>query len=856
MAENSPDIKVWAIGTTIILMIDRYELVLMGVNDSATGLTKFSGEVNFFDNPISIRNLINRFLSNFNLTLPESVPDITFNSFGGSAVLSPKDKKNYRFYAESKIILPNPFGLSNNALSFDNLKLALNRSVKISPVSPKKDEEWDTSVSVSTDISYVPGGTSTDPITFGSGNFYFASGGNYALSLFITKEIDPAGIIEDLISITIPAEVKTFLPIFKPEAPDKPIRLYKASSDFTFQNVEEDGSLFPIHFNKGFNLDQLDIEIVNTNFLVAMSIVNDTFSISAQSESIKLFGLVEVIKKSTSITSATGPGLIVVSNTKSITLFGGLKFFPDSETPEILDFDFTYSNKTNEFSGDLTYQGTIIGQRNPGLGFAWKKTGGFRITKFPFNQDALSKAMDWGKKIKDFANASKDECAEKCGELVDLAFNELITTSYDLKFTPGSSSKKGYVQISVEGTYKIAAVGKSVSNITFSPINFEIKIPTSFDNLAEAICDSLIASSEKLAEGLWNNKAQITEFFTFITIKNVTESQACRLACKVGREVLKKAFEDLLKSVAGNTLVAAAEAVAAAIGVLAAIASAVKWLVDALSGKKSEAERQKEENTNRIQNELLAIDNMAATYYQENGIDKYIEVNWDDIPGKDSGGGEVYYIMSWAYSEITKSRRIARNDTGSTYTQNLQRDEFQNGVAVVITVKAYFNYNGESYSSNNPGKATVNTPILQTPVPIPKTIDLQKIWVTEQQKKLGIIDISWASVHVIPVNPPNPVTCFEYNISLWNTSTNTKLKEQTLVLPAKSLAVTFDLYKDTIPVTPLDQRFMPNPEHLFQIKINAMATDPDLNSLTGTSDKFKIPWGIGYVRVGYNFKIE
>lgn len=861
MTENLPDTENWVIGTTIILLINRYELTLIRIKDSQSGLTKFSGEVDFIDNPISIKHLANRFLSNFNLTLPQTVPNITFNSFGGVAVISPDDKKYYRFYANSKLTLPNPFGLSNNALNFDNLKLALNRSVKILPppanngdTNATPTEEWDTSISVTSDISYTPSGQDAAPINFGSGNFYFASGGNYALSLFITQEIDPAGIIENLLSITIPPEVKTFLPIFKPEAATKPIRLYKASADFTFQDVKEDGSLAPIHFSNGFNLDQLNIGILNTNFLVAMRIVNDNFSITAHSESINLFNLVEIRKKNTDPSTATGPGLTVISSTKTITLFGRLKFFPNSETPENLDFDFSYSDTEKEFLGDITYDGTIAGQRNPELGFAWKKAGGFRITKFPFDQDKLSDAMDWGEKIKKFANASSGGCEAACGKLADLAFNELITTSYDLKFTPGTSSKVGFVQISVSGTYKIAAVGKSVSDITFEPIPLEIKIPTSFNNLAQAIVDSLVASSETIAEGLWNNKAQITEFFTFITIKNVTQNQACRLACKVGRDVLAKAFEDLLKDAVADGLATAAQAVAAAVGVLAAISSAISWLARKLSGKKSRAERQKAENTRKIQDELLAINNTHAHYHQATGNGKYIEVTWDDIPGKGEGRGRVYYELSWTYNGVHNSRNINRNAAATSYTETIRRSQFKNGVAVAITVVAHYDYNGRSYTTSSPGRATVNTPILQTPLPIPKNVDLKALWTTLQKKKLGSIETRWNAVSVVP--PPNAVVCTEYTVALWNITTNTMMEQQTVAASATSLAVTFNLYKETTPVTPVENRYMPNPSHLFQLKINAIATDPDLNSLIGTSNTFRIPWGIGYVRAGYNFKID
>jgi len=863
---NLPDTKKWIIGTTIVLMIDEYELVLMGLKETQSGLTKFSGEVNFFNNPISIKYFANRFLSNFDLKLPSNVPDITFNSFGGATVLSPKKQKYYRFYANSKLTLRNPFGLSHNALNFDNLKLALNRVVKIVPppingvTNPPVQEQWDTSLSVISDISYTPSGTNTGPISFGSGNFYFVSGGNYALSLFITQEINPAEIIKNLLSITIPSEIKTFLPVFTPEAADKPIRLYKSSADFTFQDVEENGSLSPVHFRNGFNLDQLNIEILNTHFLIAMSIVNDTFCITAHSENINLFGLIEVIKQSSDTSYAIGPGLTVKSKTEEIKLFGGIKFFPDAETPVILDFEFSYFNTVSEFQGDIVYQGTIAGEHNPEIGFAWKKSGGFRITKFPFDQKALSEAMDWGEKIKKFANASLTPCilAKDCEELVNLAFNEIITTSFDIKFSPGASDKTGYVKILASGTYKISAVGKSVSNIEFSPLEFKIKIPKSFDDMAQAIVESLIASSETIAESLWNNKAQLTEFFTFITIKNVTKTQACRLACKVGEEVLKKAFEDLIKTVVADSLATAAEAVAGALGVLAAIASAISWLVSALTGRKSEAEKQRDENTNKIQNELLKINNMSASYHQAIGNDKYINVNWDDIPGREAGNGRVYYVLSWQNpGGILQSRTINRNKIGSPYTEKISKPLFKNGVAVRVTVTAHFDYNGQSYKSGNPGRATVNTPILQTPLPIPKNIDLKILWTTIEQKKIGIIKTRWNEVYVTPPMFLSPVTCSKYIVTLYNITAQKIIQQETIVPGAGvPLEVAFHLYKDTTPVTPLNQRYMPNPIHLFQIKINAIATDSDLNSLTGTSDPFRIPRGIGYVRLGYNFKIN
>lgn len=865
--QNIP--KKWIIGGTIYLEIAGYQVILIGNKDSISNKLVYSGNVDFGSSPLSIKKIASRFFtSTFNIELPSSVPDLLFYSLSGSIQTEPS--KEYQFNALSKIKLPNPLDLSNSSIDFDQLTLSLNYVYP--PSSPSSDIEEDSNtpttptvagqkyISITAQVVY--NNTDGDSINFGKAMFIFKNG-NYAFGLEIKQTISPAGILESLIGQTIPQGVKDFLPDFKPESETKPIRLYKAKEKLTYLEKDSSGNLNQTVFEAGFNVDQLVIQILGSyDFLVQLTI-NNGFSISARSQIIHFFGLFNISHKHAETTSF-GPELQIQSVNSSISLHGSFIFFPNETSPIELDFDFTYLKNIKEFQGDVQYIGSVAGITNPELGFAWSEENGFRLTKFPINTNELEKALNWAEELKKLSNLSKDACAKACGEIVDMVFDQTITTKFNFKYSPQAGSQDGYVGLKVSGSYSITVLGHNIDDIVFNDMDLDFKIPKSFDDLANAILQSLKANVSNIAKGLWDNKTQLTELMTFITFKVGAKTATCRLACKVGKEALKKAFQSLIDAAAAaaaeaalGTLAEAAAAVVAAVGVLGAISRALKWLWGEISGenkrKKEAAEKKKAEAEAKIA-KLLTIPSFSATYNQADGNGKNIKVTWGDVPAeKAPKNGSVNYKLTVSYPGYSKIEIINRDPKKpkDNYDYLVVKPMLKNGVNITISVQATYDVSGDHYAG--PAQTTIppiSTPILQTPLPL---VDYSMD--TYDEKKLGTIAINWNKVTVSPpisfLQPQVNVT--GYIVELWNITQNIK-HQSSPTLPSASLSFTFDLYKLDEPI--VNQRFIPVDSDKYQVRIYALASDSDLNSLVGLSSKFSIPWGVGNMRVGYNFKIK
>lgn len=847
---------VWVVGGALYLNISEYELILVGGDNPVTGITQYAGGIDFSGNPISIVAIATRiFSSAFSLNIKDIFPanfDILFNSINGNIITKPQ--KEYRFAASSKLKLPNPFGLSNSSIDFDQLNLLIDYKVP-APASSGNVPLQKLITITGTVINNLSGSA----IEFGNAQFVFSNtettvGGKTertsvtAFGLQIKQTIDPAAILESILSITIPADVKTFLPIFKPQSATQPIRLYKATNDFSYSVTGSNGLLQTVDFEKGFHLDQLDIHILGCDFLVELSIVLGNFSISAHAPIIDL-GFLIITKRQDDTATGFGTELTVNSVDSSIAVSGGLNFFPNASSPVELDYHLTYFKNSKEFQGDVTYQGTIIGQLNPTLGFSWSDANGFRITKLPINIDQLTQALNWADQLKRLSNLSSSGCSKACAEIVDLAFSEAIQTTFDFNFKPQKGSTTGTVGVLASGSYKITVVGKDFTNIQFSPILFEFVLPTSFDTLASALLESLKLNIGIIAQGLWDNKAELAEVLAVLTLKAGGEAAACRLACQAGEEAVKKLMEEAIAAAAKaaaeaalTTLAEAAAAVVAALSVLDLIAKFISWLF----GKTDEQKRQeaeanaKMEAARQVIAAKLTIPNSSfnVQYNEGTGNSKTITASWGDCPAENPpASGTIYFVFSYACTGVSASPNLDR----STLNYTIVKPDLKNGETYLITIQAFYDDgNGTTY----PGPAVsrnVITPILATPVPT-CTFD----W------NLGYITVNWS-----PVANQGSVYTTGYQIQLMNLTTN-------LAVPGKQISITggnlfapppattciIKLYDDP------NKEFMPDPSNNYSIVVQAIGSDPDLNSRLGNSISFKIQWGVGYMRVGTNFKID
>lgn len=891
---SPPPAPAWVVGGTAYLRVAQYEVELLGVRNALTDQTAFSGQAEFGQSGLSLKALVDSALETFDLSLPAAVPDLVFYRLSVAAVTAPESARSFRFVSLSRIVIPNPFSLASASLSFNQLVLSLCRQANPppppgAPGSAPAPTTWTTSLSVSASVEYTPGGADPDSAqSLGLGNASLAlASGEYAIGLEVTAPIDPAKILSSVLGVSIQPDVAQFLPVFQPLSDKQPIRLYQASADFSCQRIALDGTVSTISYSAGFILDQLVISVLDLDFLVSLKIAGGGFTIAANCPVVRILPGDELLRVTGPVTDAEdaadfgpggqgspgakqnnafGPRLFVSSSAtgKQVGLHAYLNFFPNGSV-ETLKVAFAYSFGADRlFTGSVGYVGTIAGISNPTFGFAWSKQAGFRITQFPFDQGALSAALDWASQFKKLANASQGACEKACGEIADLAFNEVIQTSFDIGFKPKSGGAAGKIIIEASGSYTVSVSGQSIADIVFDPIDLTIVIPTGFDDLANALLGSLEESAGSIALGLWNNTAQMTELFTLVTIKEGGQAALCRFTCKVGREALQKAFQALIDAlanaaagIAADTLAGAAAAVVAATGVIAAILRGLKWVWDEITGenarKKREAEAQRAAAQAKIQ-KLLTIPQMSAAYQQASGDGKLIHVAWTDIPAeKNPAQGNVYYSIAISYPGYSDTVTIARSGSNpqDNYAYDIRKPALANGQSIAISLTANYDYNDDHYVGPA-AAATVVTPILQTPAP-QVTLD----WQTYQERKQGIVQAAWTACSVVPSAAAPGVTLVAYDIVFKNSRTGAVLDSVTNsgdFFQAPSTAFSYQLYADASPGP--QGGFAPDPTASYQVVVIARASDPDLDSRPGASALFTIPWGIGYMRIGYNFKID
>jgi hypothetical protein len=872
--------KAWAMGGTLYASIHQRSIVLFGHKDPITKITQYSGTLDFQQDPLSLKTLVDQFLDRFDLKLPSTVPDLTFYELRGAAVISPDEKKSYRFQAYSRLDIPNPFSLQNNSISFKQLDLSLTRVVSppVAPPAggngasntPKPATQWQTALSIAASVDYqaatpasgtpAPG----DTLHLGDARLDFANG-DYAIGLNITAEINPSKILDNVLGVTIPPEISQFLPIFKPQSTNQPIRLYQASSSFDYIDIAEDGTATPIPYTEGFILDQLVIEVLKLNFLVSLSITNGGFTISASTPVVSFLPGNELFQLlgaqglgNQQVDPQFGPKFSLISDRsgKSIQLLGFIEFFPNASSPLQLKYEFDYSFATKEFTGDSQYIGTIAGQKDPEIGFAWSKANGFRITKFPFDQGALSDAIDWASQFKRLANASTGSCESACKKIINFAFNEVITTKFDFKYKTKPGAPKGQFMFDVSGTFNVSAANNTISEIDFDPITIIIDIPTGLSDLAKNILNSLKDSIGSIAEGLWNNQAQMLKLFGMITIKEGGEAALCRLSCKVGEKALKEFVDDLAADAASAATSTIAEAAAAVVIAVSAISTLLSILTCGSSGdskenreKRKKAQERKEQAQKEIQAKLT-IPSISAVYDQAAGNAKNIQVSWGDVPAEHNPAtGTIYYVVTITSPAGVSPVRVARNPNHpqSTYSCTITKPELKFGATYSICVQAHYDYGSDHYAGSSK-LVSVQTPILQTPQP---SVSLD--WTTYQEKKQGILSSSWPAVVALPAASAGGISNTAFDIQLKNVTTGTVLDTKTNTATDPSTppiaSYQYQFYPDT------GAAFIPNPDHQFQIIVTALASDPDLNSPAGTSSLFKIPTGVGYMRIDYNFKL-
>lgn len=496
--------------------------------------------------------------------------------------------------------------------------------------------------------------------------------------------------------------------------------------------------------------------------------------------------------------------------------------------------------------------GTILDQTNPSLGFAWKKSGGFRITKYPIDLGKLEQALDWAKQFKDLANLSDSACSKAFNQITDLAFNEVIKTSFAFKYEVPKETTKGFMAVKLTGIYTVSVLDHDIPVDLI--LTLEVRLPKGLNDLADAFLDSLLKNLVNIAKALWNNKEALAELLSLLTIKAIgdaAKNAIGRLICQAGEEALKKALQSALDAAAAEAAAAAAAAAAtatieafadvavAAVGLLAAIAKFFKWIFDSAEQKRQEdeAKAKKEKAENEIKSRLN-ISKFEAVYTESGS--KKIDLNWNAVnEGKTPARGTINFEVwingrrhEWGQGDLKMSVAVGRGQ------------EVACGQLCNISVQAFFKLDGNTYGGNKVTQS-LTTPRLKKPEPV-----MRLNWEDAAKKENGIIDVTWAEVAPEPVGLTK-ATLKEYVVELY-ADKNTLLETKTITKQNDKLPTncTFRLYHLK------DDETAPNPATKYQVSMMAIATDADLNSELGKSNEDGTPQGVDFMQIGYNFKVN
>lgn len=808
----------WTAGGLLIFKVAGHDLVLSSDLYARPG--RYEGALDLGKYPVELVAVVNRFLSGqFGLTLPGNFPaDMKFYELSG--MYQSKAPQQFKLEALTDVDFHNPFNRESKAkLSFKKMKLRIEKS------------ETAKYLGMSAEIHYNPSDEGASDIHFGDAVIVFSEK-NYVVGLEIKENVSSAQILERLLGIDIDNDIRQLLPEFRPE-PGKAIRLYKTSEKYPRDQV----------YRSGFNLDQLIVRVLGTDFHVSMQI-DQGFSMDTSVEKIVLLENVLELTGSASNT-ASGVNLHVASApNKSVALSGGLLLFPTGDKEKI-DFSFAYAS--GEFSGVVAYEKSIMGMPLSPFKFAWSDKGGFRIIQLPLDFGDLLKALDWTKQLKNFAN-SLNSCEEKCEEITDLAFNEVIRTNFKLDYKMAKGLEK-QVGVEISGKFILTVLGNDIE-IAFDPLLVTLDIPTGFNDLGKKLVSSLIHNLEHIVSCLWDNKGKLAELLALLTFVEGLKSAraaACRFACQAGKDAMRKALEKALEEalkkaaetvaeVAVAALEEAAAVIVAAVGILKALQAIWDWITGEDKKKKAEQERRKAEAEQRIRS-LTPIHNLKVKYV---GIDagKRIRAEWDKV-NADAGKGRIFYIVR--LYEKAGANYILRHQSGELDVHStlyeIGRSDFRNGVEYKVNIQTMYR-NGDTYHGGSSEKS-ITTPILEQTVP-EVTFD----WADEMKRRLGTIDVSWKEdVHIVPAGMTD----------VRKTGFCAQLYEGEKLLATQNVAAAhcaFNLYNhDT------GTAFIPDKDARYTVKLQAIASDTDLNSPWSQSQPFSVPWGIGSMRIGYNFKI-
>lgn len=204
------------------------------------------------------------------------------------------------------------------------------------------------------------------------------------------------------------------------------------------------------------------------------------------------------------------------------------------------------------FQVTLTYPRSFLGVKNPSISFSWSKQNGFQITNWSlpnpllpnqFDQELFSQIKNW------LAQATE----KSCSGLVDLVFDKVIKSEFDIALSTAHKSKweDGDVfAFKVGGTYNISIGGKvKIVSVQLPDIIVHLPSVQNMDGVGKYIIHTLIANADSMAKQLVQQPEHLVKLLAAIALKKlgkkaliaVVNSLICR---EVDKDDIEKQLTD------------------------------------------------------------------------------------------------------------------------------------------------------------------------------------------------------------------------------------------------------------------------------------------------------------------------
>jgi len=463
--------------------------------------------------------------------------------------------------------------------------------------------------------------------------------------------------------------------------------------------AQKAGTYFGKTYRLGYNIDST-INVYGLVFIIAVQVQETGLIFTGQTNS-----AIDLIfaKLTAQDFSDTSPALEIstVGDDKKFGFLLGVQLFgANIGTAELL-----YSITNSQFEGTVTYNGSILGTQNPSIRFAWNKEKGFQILDMPLS--LVSTAYDYAKRLDELSTTYSS--GSGCGQLVGMAFDEVMTTSYAVNVvSEGIVATETTVTIPLNVTCTVSILGQDVLSQSLQlPLVISKPREMTWQGFLESLMNTVINSADAIVKKLLTDPAEFVAFIAVAGLHKMAEKTLTSLMCREvnseqvesqsevevdegvtesetlaeGAEVAAEAAE---AAATAAEAAAAGEAAVDAVPVLAVIVAGLATLVAGLLllFGVSKSEEQKQAEANQKQAEDAAARVRAAVEAKLKRPNPTINYQSDDTITVScqpvDGGGDLTYtfVLSKGDTQLATQSQSATTyifsngaiEPGFTYT--------------------------------------------------------------------------------------------------------------------------------------------------------------------------------------------